>query len=392
MANDKPTFQIIMLGQKGQGKTTLTTAVLATQAKKGLAKASTFQEPNRNGSFYGYMRYVTVIGGQFNFDSERFRYVLLDPCDHIDIVKALVAGSGRSAVDIAILVIDPRQGLTREAKDQLSIAQRIGARGVVVFLNEFELLCDDELIQIAEAEIHEFLRDVGLRLVVVVKGSANTAYGIPSDQYLSGDVCDLLLAIDGFVSQLGLRVEPLLIEVIDTYSRDCKHIEVGCMVQRGIMHTGQEVDVVGLMKERHKAIITKVIRFGKEIAQGIAYDLIRCFLQVVAEVIVERGSVLAAPNSIEPHDHFEAEMYWLSKDEGGVQSPLLISKPQFYFRDLILIFGAMKPISPECVHLGGHCRLVVKLLSTVALELGDRFLIRDDSQRTMGLGIVTKLL
>jgi elongation factor Tu len=388
----KPHVNVGTIGHIDHGKTTTTGAILAVQAAKGLAKPKAYSEIAKGGTVRDSTKTVTIAVAHVEYETENRHYAHIDCPGHADFIKNMITGAAQ--MDGAILVVSAADGPMPQTKEHVLLARQVGVPYICVFLNKIDLVDDEELLELVELEIRELLSkyDFPGDDVPVVRGSALPAYNNPKDPAASKCISDLMDALDSNIPE-PLREEdkPFLMAIEDVFSIEGRGTVATGRIERGIVKVGEEVEIVGLSATPVKTICTGVEMFRKEMTEGRAGDNVGCLLRGVKREDIQRGQVLAKPKSINPHSKFEAEVYCLSKDEGGRHTPFFSGyRPQFYFRTTD-VTGTANLIEADMCMPGDNVRVSVELHKPIAMDDGVRFAIREGG-RTVGSGIVTKIV
>ena len=388
----KPHCNVGTIGHIDHGKTTTTGALLAVQAAKGLAQFKAYSDIAKGGTVRDASKTVTIAVAHVEYETEKRHYAHIDCPGHADFIKNMITGAAQ--MDGAILVVSAADGPMPQTKEHVLLARQVGVPAIVVFLNKVDLVDDPELLDLVEMEIRELLSkyDFPGDDTPIVRGSALPAYQNPSDPAASKCISDLLDAVDAFIPQPKREEDkPFLMAVEDVFSIEGRGTVATGRIERGVVKGGDEVQVIGLSKEPAKTTVTGVEMFRKEMNEGRAGDNVGCLLRGIKREDIERGQVLAKPNSITPHTKFEAEVYCLSKDEGGRHTPFFSGyRPQFYFRTTD-VTGTANLIGAEMCMPGDNVRVTVELHKPIAMDDGVRFAIREGG-RTVGSGVVTKII
>ncbi len=389
----KPHVNVGTIGHIDHGKTTLTGAILATQAKKGLAKFKTYADIAKGGTVRDATKTVTIAVAHVEYETEKRHYAHIDCPGHADFIKNMITGAAQ--MDGAILVVSAADGPMPQTREHVLLARQVNVPALVVFLNKVDLVDDPELLELVELELRELLTNYGFPgdEIPIIRGASLGAYQKPDDPEATKCIQELLDAIDSYIPEPVRAIDkPFLMAIEDVFSIEGRGTVATGRIEQGVIKVGEEVEVVGLNEKPWKTVVTGVEMFNKTLDQGIAGDNVGCLLRGVKREEVERGQVLAKPGSITPHTKFEAEVYVLSKEEGGRHTPFFSGyRPQFYFRTtdvtgtLNLLGGA------EMCMPGDNVRLAVELISPIAMEENVRFAIREGG-RTVGSGVVTKIL
>ncbi len=389
----KPHVNVGTIGHIDHGKTTTTGAILAVQAAKGLAKAKGYAEIAKGGTVRDSTKTVTIAVAHVEYETANRHYAHIDCPGHADFIKNMITGAAQ--MDGAILVVSAADGPMPQTKEHVLLARQVGVPYVCVFLNKIDLVDDEELLELVELEIRELLSkyDFPGDDVPVVRGSALPAYNNPSDPAASKCISDLMDALDANIPEPAREEDkPFLMAIEDVFSIEGRGTVATGRIERGIVKVGEEVEIVGLSATPVKTICTGVEMFRKEMTEGRAGDNVGCLLRGVKREDIQRGQVLAKPKSINPHIKFEAEVYCLSKDEGGRHTPFFSGyRPQFYFRTTDVTGTVKLPDGVEMVMPGDNISMEVELITPIAMEKTIRFAIREGG-RTVGAGRVSDIL
>jgi elongation factor Tu len=387
----KPHVNVGTIGHIDHGKTTLTGAILAVQAQKGFAQFKSYADIAKGGTVRDESKTVTIAVAHVEYETAKRHYAHIDCPGHADFIKNMITGAAQ--MDGAILVVSAADGPMPQTREHVLLARQVGVPQLVVFLNKCDLVDDEELLELVELEIRELLSKYEFDgdNIHVVHGSALPAYQDPKDDEKTKCISALMDAIDDAIPE-PVREEdkPFLMAIEDVFSIEGRGTVATGRVERGKVKVGEEVEIIGLRDSR-KTICTGVEMFRKLLDEGKAGDNVGCLLRGVKRDDIERGQVLAKPGSINPHTKFEAEVYCLSKDEGGRHTPFFSGyRPQFYFRTTD-VTGTANLVDAEMCMPGDNVRLSVELLKPIAMDDGVRFAIREGG-RTVGSGVVTKIL
>ena len=387
----KPHVNVGTIGHIDHGKTTTTGAILAVQAAKGLAEFKSYSDIAKGGTVRDDTKTVTIAVAHVEYETENRHYAHIDCPGHADFIKNMITGAAQ--MDGAILVVSAADGPMPQTKEHVLLARQVGVPAIVVFLNKIDLVDDEELLDLVELEVRELLSkyDFPGDDLPVVKGSALPAYQKPDDPEASKCISELMDAIDSYVPQPDREEDkPFLMAVEDVFSIEGRGTVATGRVERGVIKTGEEIEIIGL-KESQKTTCTGVEMFRKILDEGRAGDNVGCLLRGVKREEIERGQVLAKPGSITPHTKFEAEVYCLSKDEGGRHTPFFSGyRPQFYFRTTD-VTGTANLVDAEMCMPGDNVKVTVELHKQIAMDDGVRFAIREGG-RTVGSGVVSKII
>jgi len=389
---DKPHCNVGTIGHIDHGKTTLTGALLAVQAAKGLATFKSYADIAKGGTVRDATKTVTIAVSHVEYSTDKRHYAHIDCPGHADFIKNMITGAAQ--MDGAILVVSAADGPMPQTKEHVLLARQVDVPALVCFLNKIDLVDDPELLDLVEMEIRELLSKYGFPGddVPVIRGSSLPAYQNPKDPKSTKCISDLLDAIDAYIPQPKREEDkPFLMAVEDVFSIEGRGTVATGRIERGVVKVGDEVQVIGLSKEPTKTTVTGVEMFKKELGEGRAGDNVGCLLRGLKREDIERGQVLAKPGSITPHTKFECEVYCLSKEEGGRHTPFFSGyRPQFYFRTTD-VTGTANLVGAEMCMPGDNVKMSVELHKPIAMDDGVRFAIREGG-RTVGSGVVTKIL
>jgi elongation factor Tu len=386
----KPHVNVGTIGHVDHGKTTLTAALTKVGAERfgGIFKAYDQIDAAPEERARG----ITIATAHVEYESPTRHYAHVDCPGHADYVKNMITGAAQ--MDGAILVVSAADGPMPQTREHILLARQVGVPYIVVFLNKADMVDDAELIELVEMEVRELLSkyDFPGDDTPIVKGSALKA--LEGDQSEIGvpAIIQLVEALDSYIPEPQRDIEkPFLMPIEDVFSISGRGTVVTGRVERGKIKVGEEVEIVGI-RPTVKTTCTGVEMFRKLLDEGVAGDNVGVLLRGTKREDVERGQVLAAPGSITPHTHFEAEIYVLSKDEGGRHTPFFNGyRPQFYFRTTDVTGSVELPEGVEMVMPGDNIKITVKLIAPIAMEEGLRFAVREGG-RTVGAGVVSKVL
>ena len=388
----KPHVNVGTIGHIDHGKTTTTGAILAVQAAKGLAQAKGYSDIAKGGTVRDSTKTVTIAVAHVEYESDNRHYAHIDCPGHADFIKNMITGAAQ--MDGAILVVSAADGPMPQTKEHVLLARQVGVPYIVVYLNKCDLVDDEELLELVELEARELLSkyDFPGDDVPVVRGSSLPAYNNPSDPEASKCITELMEALDEYIPEPTREDDkPFLMAIEDVFSIEGRGTVATGRVERGVVKVGEEVSIVGLSPDPVKTICTGVEMFRKEMDEGRAGDNVGCLLRGVKREDIQRGQVLAKPGSITPHTKFEAEVYCLSKDEGGRHTPFFSGyRPQFYFRTTD-VTGTANLVGAEMCMPGDNVKVEVEMHKPIAMDDGVRFAIREGG-RTVGSGVVTKII
>jgi elongation factor Tu len=381
------------IGHVDHGKTTLTSAITLNLAKRGLAKERSFDSIDNAPE--ERERGLTIQVAHVEYETDKRHYAHIDCPGHADYIKNMITGAAQ--MDGAVLVVAADDGPMPQTTEHILLARQVGLPAVVVFLNKVDLVDDEELLELVEMEVRDLLNQYEFPgdEVPIIRGSALKAMegpsGDPEDPAV-GCVFELMAAVDSYFPEPVRDVEkPFLMPVEDVFSIKGRGTVGTGRVERGQVHVGDELDIVGL-EETRRTVATGVEMFNKTLDEGMAGDNIGVLLRGIEKEELERGMVLAAPRSITPHTRFRAQVYVLTKDEGGRWKPFFTGyRPQFYFRTTDVTGTVQLPEGVEMVVPGDNVEFEVQLIKPIAMEEGVRFAIREGGH-TVGAGLVTKVL
>ena len=393
----KPHVNVGTIGHVDHGKTTLTAAITTVQGEKGLAKQIAYDEVAKASESEGRRdptKILTIATSHVEYESPNRHYAHVDCPGHADYVKNMITGAAQ--MDGAILVCSASDGPMPQTREHILLARQVGVPKIVVFLNKCDLVDDEELLELVEMEVRELLSkyDFPGDDIPVVRGSALKALECEGKD---DDVCkpidELMAALDSYIPDPEREVDKdFLMSVEDVFSIKGRGTVVTGRIERGLVEVGKEVEIVGLSEMPQKTTVTGVEMFNKILEDAQAGDNVGCLLRGIEKEDVERGQVLAKPGTITPHTKFEAEVYVLTKEEGGRHTPFFSGyKPQFYFRTTD-VTGDLELVGAEMCMPGDNIKMKVDLHDKpIAMEDGLRFAVREGG-RTVGSGVVTKII
>jgi len=387
----KPHVNIGTIGHVDHGKTTLTAAITMVLSKRfGSGEAVSYD--NIDKAPEERERGITISTSHVEYETANRHYAHVDCPGHADYVKNMITGAAQ--MDGAILVVSAADGPMPQTREHILLSRQVGVPRIVVFLNKEDMVDDEELIELVEMEVRELLSEYefdGDNTPIVV-GSALKAIEEPDGPW--GDkIVKLMEEVDNYIPEPQRDTDkPFLMPVEDVFSITGRGTVATGRVERGVLKTGDNVDIVGLTDESRTVVVTGVEMFRKLLDEAQAGDNIGALLRGVQRTEIERGQVLAQPKSIQPHTKFEAEVYVLSKEEGGRHTPFFNGyRPQFYFRTTDVTGDIQLPEGVEMVMPGDNAKFTIELITPIAMEEGLRFAIREGG-RTVGAGVVTKIL
>jgi len=386
----KPHVNVGTIGHVDHGKTTLTAAITKVMAEQ------------RGGEFKDYAdidnapeereRGITIATAHVEYESDKRHYAHVDCPGHADYVKNMITGAAQ--MDGAILVVSAADGPMPQTREHILLSRQVGVPYILVYMNKADMVDDEELLELVEMEIRELLDQYefpGDDTPIIV-GSALKALEGDKSEIGEPSIIKLVAAMDEYIPEPERDTDkPFLMPIEDVFSISGRGTVVTGRIERGVVHVGDEIEIVGI-KETQKTTCTGVEMFRKLLDEGVAGDNVGVLLRGTKREEVERGQVLAKPGSITPHTHFEAEVYVLSKDEGGRHTPFFNNyRPQFYFRTTDVTGAVELPEGVEMVMPGDNVKIQVKLIAPIAMEEGLRFAIREGG-RTVGAGVVSKII
>jgi elongation factor Tu len=388
----KPHVNVGTIGHIDHGKTTLTAALSARSAVKYGIEAKDYKSIAKGGTERDATKTVTISAAHVEYESEKRHYAHVDCPGHADYIKNMITGAAQ--MDGAILVVSAADGPMPQTREHILLARQVGVPKIVVFLNKIDLVDDPELLELVDMEIRELLTKYGFPgdTTPIIRGSSLPAYQNPKDDKACKPIDDLVKALDEYVPVPQREIDkPFLMPIEDVFSIKGRGTVGTGRVERGKCKVGDTIEIVGLRPTRN-SVITGVEQFQKTLDEGIAGDNIGVLLRGVEKDDLERGQVLAAPKSITPHTKFEAEVYILTKEEGGRHTPFFNGyRPQFYFRTTDVTGTAKLLGGAEMVMPGDNVTMEVELGAPIAMEEKLRFAVREGG-KTVGSGVVTKIL
>ncbi len=386
---NKPHLNIGTIGHIDHGKTTLTAAITKVLAESGTgSQVTSFDQIDKAPE--EKQRGITINSAHVEYETANRHYAHVDCPGHADYVKNMITGAAQ--MDGAILVVSAADGPMPQTREHILLARQVGVPYIVVFLNKADTVDDEELLDLVELEVRELLSRYEFPGddIPVVRGSALKA--LEGDAEWVPKILELMAAVDEYVPEPERDIDkPFLMPVEDVFTITGRGTVATGRVEQGVVKTGEEVEIVGIHKETAKTVVTGVEMFRKLLDQGQAGDNVGCLLRGVKREDVERGQVLSKPGSITPHTKFEAQVYVLSKEEGGRHTPFFKGyRPQFYFRTTDVTGVVELKEGVEMVMPGDNAEMTVELIQPIAMDEGLRFAIREGG-RTVGAGAVTKI-
>ena len=389
-ARTKPHVNVGTIGHVDHGKTTLTAAITMTLAKSGKAQAKKYDEIDAAPEEKA--RGITINTAHVEYETDNRHYAHVDCPGHADYVKNMITGAAQ--MDGGILVVSAADGPMPQTREHILLARQVGVPALVVWLNKVDMVDDKELLDLVELEVRELLSSYEFPGddIPIVGGSALAAVEDRDPEIGEKKILELMAAVDAYIPTPERPLDmPFLMAIEDVFSISGRGTVVTGRVETGIVKVGDELEIVGI-KDTQKTTCTGVEMFRKLLDQGQAGDNVGVLLRGIDREQVERGQVLCKPGSVKPHTHFTAEIYVLSKDEGGRHTPFFNNyRPQFYFRTTDVTGAIELPKDKEMVMPGDNVTITVKLIAPIAMEEGLRFAIREGG-KTVGAGVVAKII
>jgi len=386
----KPHVNVGTIGHVDHGKTTLTAAITTILAAKFGGEAKKYDEIDAAPEEKA--RGITINTAHVEYETKNRHYAHVDCPGHADYVKNMITGAAQ--MDGAILVVSAADGPMPQTREHILLARQVGVPYIIVYMNKCDMVDDAELLELVEMEVRELLSKYEFPgdAVPIVKGSAKLALEGDKGELGEGSIMKLAEALDSYIPTPERAIDlPFLLPIEDVFSISGRGTVVTGRVERGIVKVGEEIEIVGI-KPTVKTTCTGVEMFRKLLDQGQAGDNVGVLLRGTKREEVERGQVLAKPGSITPHTQFEAEVYVLSKEEGGRHTPFFQGyRPQFYFRTTDVTGSVELPAGTEMVMPGDNIKMVVTLIAPIAMDQGLRFAIREGG-KTVGAGVVAKVI
>ena len=387
----KPHVNVGTIGHVDHGKTTLTAAITVSQSKKWGGDVIAFDEIDKAPE--ERERGITIATAHVEYETENRHYAHVDCPGHADYVKNMITGAAQ--MDVAIVVVSAADGPMPQTREHILLARQVNVPYIVVFMNKVDMVDDDELLELVELEVRELLSEYDFPGddIPVVQGSALKALEAGGEGPEAECIQELMDAIDSYIPEPERDIDkPFLMPVEDVFSITGRGTVATGRIERGVVNQGEEVELVGMTDESRKTVVTGVEMFRKLLDQGQAGDNAGLLLRGVGKEESERGQVLAKPGSITPHTKFKAEVYVLTKDEGGRHTPFFNGyRPQFYFRTTDVTGATELPEGVEMVMPGDNVQMEVELITPIAMDPELRFAIREGG-RTVGAGGVTEIL
>ncbi|MFA6384252.1 MAG: elongation factor Tu [Candidatus Omnitrophota bacterium] len=390
----KPHVNIGTIGHIDHGKTTLTAAILAVLSKMGRATAKSYSDIAKGGTVRDASKIVTISVSHVEYESEGRHYAHIDCPGHADFIKNMITGAAQ--MDGAILVVSAVDGPMPQTREHILLAKQVNVPSMVVFLNKIDLVTDKELIDLVEMEVRDLLTKYGYPgdKTPIIKGSASKALlAADANSEDAKPIIELIKACDEFIPIPARETDkPLLMAVEDVFSIEGRGTVGTGRIERGKVHVNDAVEIIGLRPEPQQSVVTGIEMFRKLLDEGQAGDNVGLLLRGIDKDSIERGMVIAAPKSITPHTKFKAQIYILTKEEGGRHTPFFKGyRPQFYFRTTDVTGAVTLPTGVEMVMPGDNINLDVELIIPIAMEKESRFAIREGGH-TVGAGVVTEVI
>ena len=391
-SRDKPHLNIGTIGHVDHGKTTLTAAITYVLSKNGSTEKMDYS--TIDSAPEEKERGITINTAHVEYETENRHYAHVDCPGHADYVKNMVTGAAQ--MDGAILVVAATDGPMPQTREHILLARQVGVPNIVVFMNKVDLVDDEEMLELVEMEVRELLDQYEFDgdNASIIAGSALKA--LEDDAAFQEKILELMAACDKDIVEPKRAIDkPFLMPIEDVFSITGRGTVATGRIERGVINTGDAVEIVGMQAEGEKPLtstVTGVEMFRKILTRGEAGDNAGILLRGIEKEAIKRGMVICAPSSVKPHKHFKAEVYVLSKDEGGRHKPFFNGyRPQFYFRTTDVTGDISLPAGVEMVMPGDNVSLEVKLINTIAMDKGLRFAIREGG-RTVGAGQVTEII
>ena len=393
----KPHVNVGTIGHIDHGKTTLTAALLSVLAANGHAKKKDYADIAKGGTVRDASKTVTIAVSHVEYESEKRHYAHIDCPGHADYIKNMITGAAQ--MDGAILVVSAADGPMPQTREHILLARQVGVPALVVFLNKIDLVDDEELLELVEMELRELLTHYKFPgdEIPITRGCARPAYDNPTDPEKAKPILDLVKTMDDYIPEpIRAMDKPFLMPIEDVFSIKGRGTVGTGRIERGVVKVGDAVEIIGFNANKNSTV-TGVEMFTKTLEQGQAGDNVGILLRGVEKTDLERGQVVCKPGSITPHTKFEAEVYVLSKDEGGRHTPFFKGyRPQFYFRTTDVTGSVLNLLSEDNTEAemcmpGDNIKMTVELHTPIAMEESLRFAIREGG-KTVGAGVVTKIL
>ena len=389
----KPHINVGTIGHVDHGKTTLTSAITKVLAQKGMAEVKEYAEIAKGGTVRDESKILTIAVSHVEYESEKRHYAHVDCPGHADYIKNMITGAAQ--MDGAILVVSAVDGPMPQTREHILLARQVGVPAIVVFLNKCDVVDDPELLDLVELEVRELLKKYEFPgdTIPIIRGSGLAAAANPKDPKVSQPILDLLKALDEHIPEPKRDIDkPFLMPVEDVFSISGRGTVGTGRVERGQIKVGAEIEIIGLREKSMKSTVTGIEMFRKLLDDARAGDNVGLLLRGVEKDQLERGMVVAQPGSVTPHTKFKAQVYILTKEEGGRHTPFFNGyRPQFYFRTTDVTGVVTLPQGTEMVMPGDNVPIEAELIMPVAMEKELRFAIREGG-KTVGAGVVSDIL
>ena len=386
---DKPHVNVGTIGHIDHGKTTLTAALTKVLSENGMAEETKFEDIDKAPE--ERERGITIATAHVEYSTEKRHYAHVDCPGHHDYIKNMITGAAQ--MDGAILVVSAADGPMPQTREHVLLARQVNVPYIVVFLNKVDMVDDDELLELVEVEVRELLSNYDFPGddVPVIKGSALKA--LEGDEEAKKAIYELTDALDNYIPEPQRDLDkPFLMPVEDVFTITGRGTVATGRIEQGKVNVGDEVELVGIVPETAKTVVTGVEMFRKLLDEGMAGDNVGCLLRGTKREDIQRGQVLTKPGAITPHTKFKAEVYCLTKDEGGRHTPFFNGyRPQFYFRTTDVTGVCQLPEGTEMVMPGDNTQMEIELIQPIAMDESLRFAIREGG-RTVGSGVVTEII
>ena len=390
---NKPHVNVGTIGHVDHGKTTLTCAMTKVLAQKGMAQVKEYAEIAKGGTVRDESKILTIAVAHVEYESEKRHYAHVDCPGHADYIKNMITGAAQ--MDGAILVVSAVDGPMPQTREHILLARQVGVPAIVVFLNKCDAVDDPELLDLVELEVRDLLKKYEFPgdKIPVIRGSGLAAAQNPTDAKAAQPILDLVKALDENIPEPKRDIDkPFLMAVEDVFSIEGRGTVGTGRVERGKVKLGEEVEIIGLREKSMKSTVTGVEMFRKSLDETIAGDNAGLLLRGVEKEQLERGMVIAKPGSVTPHTKFKAQVYILTKEEGGRHTPFFNGyRPQFYFRTTDVTGVVTLPQGTEMVMPGDNIGVEAELITPVAMEKELRFAIREGG-KTVGAGVVSEII
>jgi elongation factor Tu len=386
---DRPHVNVGTIGHIDHGKTTLTAAITKVLAETVGGEEKSFYEIDNAPE--EKQRGITIATSHVEYSTPKRHYAHVDCPGHADYIKNMITGAAQ--MDGAILVVSAADGPMPQTREHILLARQVGVPYIVVFLNKVDMVDDEELLELVEVEVRDLLSEYEFPGddIPVIQGSALKA--LEGDDAQKQKILELTEALDSYIPEPERPLDkPFLMPVEDVFSITGRGTVATGRIEQGVIHTGDQVEIVGIHPETRTTVVTGVEMFRKILDEGRAGDNVGCLLRGIKREEIERGQVLCRPGSITPHTRFKAQVYCLKKEEGGRHTPFFSGyRPQFYFRTTDVTGVANLPEGVEMVMPGDNVEMTVELIQPIAMDEGLRFAIREGG-RTVGSGVVTEII